>query len=137
MIDRSGYQLRPTGFRLHELVNMRSHKLKGLSLAEQTGGITSSNPQSGVEAALKYRLGRPIVVDLTDSSGTEEVFKYAFACDADVVTANKVPLASAFEGYTDLINTQQQRGRLLKAEATVGAGLPVVETIEMLMATGD
>ncbi len=53
----------------------------------------------------------------------------------DVVTANKKPLAVSNEKFAALMAATQ--GRILKAETTVGAGLPVVDTLEILLATGD
>jgi homoserine dehydrogenase len=55
----------------------------------------------------------------------------------DVVSANKKPLAGPLDQFTALVFGARTMGRLLKAEATVGAGLPVVDTLEMLLATGD
>ena len=55
----------------------------------------------------------------------------------DVVSANKNPLAGSLKRFRALIDGARSAGRLLKVEATVGAGLPVVDTLEMLLATGD
>src|SRR6185295_6407644 len=55
----------------------------------------------------------------------------------DVVTANKKPLAGPLAGFTALRDAAAAGGRRLRAEATVGAGLPVVDTLEMLLGAGD
>jgi len=55
----------------------------------------------------------------------------------DVVSANKKPFAGSLTRFRALVDAAAAEGRLLKVEATVGAGLPVVDTLEMLLATGD
>lgn len=137
VIDRSGYQLCPQGFRLDELVQMKKQKDMGIKLGDQKGGTTTQSPLQALDDALSYRLGHPIVIDLSDSVHALSVFRRTAELDADLVSANKAPLALDFQSYQDLFALYQKRKRLLKFEATVGAGLPVIETIQMLLATGD
>ena len=137
VIDRSGYKLRPQGFRLGELIEMKAQKSKGITLAQQVGGQSATSAIVALEDTLKYRLGYPIVIDLTDSTEALPIFRRTAELDADLVSANKAPLAVNFSDYEDLIALYQNRQRLLKLEATVGAGLPIIETVEMLLATGD
>jgi homoserine dehydrogenase len=66
-----------------------------------------------------------------------EVFRAALRGGCDVVTANKAPLAGPMDEWRALLAEAGAAGRILRAEATVGAGLPVVDTLEMLIATGD
>ena len=137
VIDRSGYTLHPQGFRLSQLVDMKQQKSQGVALAQQANGISTNSAIQALDEVLKYRLGHPIVIDLTDSVHALPVFLRAAELDTDLVSANKAPLATDFQNYQTLMNTYKSRQRLLKFEATVGAGLPVIETIEMLLATGD
>jgi homoserine dehydrogenase len=55
----------------------------------------------------------------------------------DVATANKKPLAGELDGYRRLLETSRAGDRRLRTEATVGAGLPVLDTLEMLTLAGD
>jgi aspartokinase/homoserine dehydrogenase 1 len=55
----------------------------------------------------------------------------------DVVLANKVPLTVAAPAWTSLFETAARRGRRVLFEATVGAGLPIIDTYEKLVASGD
>ena len=137
VIDRSGYKLHPQGFRLKELITMKTQKSKGVALAQQADGKSAASAVEALEDILKYRLGYPIVIDLTDSTEALPIFKRTAQLDADLVSANKAPLAVDFNHYEELMDLYQRRQRLLKIEATVGAGLPIIETIEMLLATGD
>lgn len=131
--DRSGYVLDPTGLSDEKLSALCEGKAAGKSLASQ-GGTAAQSPRELVEAALNYRLARPVVVDVTDASENGALFRRAFELGADVVTANKGPLAADYAGLQEAADAAHQ---VLKAEATVGAGLPVVDTLEVLLATGD
>jgi len=68
---------------------------------------------------------------------SNEVMREAFRLGCDVVTANKKPLAGSYDSYRALRQEASSWGRILKAEATVGAGLPVMDTLETMMGSGD
>jgi homoserine dehydrogenase len=55
----------------------------------------------------------------------------------DVVMANKVPLASDLATARELLKEARARGRRVLHEATVGAGLPIIDTLQQLRASGD
>ncbi|MEE2789855.1 MAG: aspartate kinase [Myxococcota bacterium] len=134
LADRSGYLLAPTGFSEKRLDMLVQAKAAGRSLAEQ-GGIPGSLG-AAVSSVLRYRLAHPIVVDVTDEASNGDVLADALAQGADVVTANKGPLADSAEGFQRLMG-RAGSGRLTRGEATVGAGLPILDTIEMLVGSGD
>jgi len=135
--DRSGYVLEPAGISLDALQELTDHKASGGRLCELAEAHESSGPAHMVEAALAYRLARPILVDVSDSSDAHEAFIAALARGCDVATANKKPLADDPTVYKRLRQAANAHGRIIRAEATVGAGLPVIDTLEMLLATGD
>ncbi|MCB9530848.1 MAG: aspartate kinase [Myxococcales bacterium] len=134
--DRSGYLLDPTGLEPSALEAATAAKRAGRGVATASGGVPGTLADA-TRAALAFRLTRPVVVDLTDADGTDAVLQAALGAGCDVVTANKKPLAGTREGYEALRTTARAAGRVLRAEATVGAGLPVVDTLEMLLVTGD
>jgi aspartokinase/homoserine dehydrogenase 1 len=135
--DRSGYVLAPAGFSREALDKICAHKAAGKPIAQLPGALSTDSPLDMVNAALAYRLSRPILVDVSDADGSTEVFARCLKRGCDVVTANKKPLAGPIDGYRTLYRTVDTQGRILRAEATVGAGLPVVDTLDMLLATGD
>jgi bifunctional aspartokinase / homoserine dehydrogenase 1 len=55
----------------------------------------------------------------------------------DVVLANKKPVAGPRETYDALMAAAATAGRRIKYEATVGAGLPIIDTYHKLVETGD
>lgn len=135
--DRSGYVLSPSGLSDAELDAVLSHKTSGKALSEMDDGVAAEQPAEMVSAALEYRLARPVLVDVTDADVAYDAYLEAFRLGADVVTANKKPMAGSYEGYRKLRSAVSENARLLKAEATVGAGLPVLDTLENLLHAGD
>ena len=51
--------------------------------------------------------------------------------------ANKKPLAGSWSSYDRLLGSIDEAGREMRYEATVGAGLPIIDTFHKLVETGD
>ena len=82
-------------------------------------------------------MSRPVVVDVT-SEETGDLLRAALGHGFDVVLANKKPLAGSWESYDALLRRGAGTGgRQVKYEATVGAGLPIIDTYHKLVETGD
>ncbi len=54
-----------------------------------------------------------------------------------VVTANKIAASSCYENYKELKDTAHRRGVKFLFETNVGAGLPIINTINSLINSGD
>lgn len=135
--DRSGFLFAPRGLTEEQLESAVQCKAQGGRLSTLEGAHTVKDPTLMVRHALGYRLSRPVLVDVTDAEESLDLFVEAMRGGCDVVTANKKPLAAPYAAYQSLRETERAAGRVLRAEATVGAGLPVIDTLEMLLATGD
>ncbi len=135
--DRSGYIFRPNGIPRSELQSVLAAKAGGTPLSYGEAAQASGEPAAMIHEALRFRLARPIVVDVSDADVSNEVMREAFRLGCDVVTANKKPLAGSYDSYRALRQEASSWGRILKAEATVGAGLPVMDTLETMMGSGD
>jgi len=79
---------------------------------------------------------RPILVDATPAD-TTDVLELALSRGFDVVLANKVPLAASQDSVDRLRAIADRAGRTILHEATVGAGLPVIDTLRKLLEAGD
>ncbi|MDB4933256.1 MAG: Aspartokinase [Labilithrix sp.] len=80
----------------------------------------------------------PVLVDATAADDMEDLYVRALARGIHVVTANKKPLAAPWAKRARLFDeTHRAPGTKLRYEATVGAGLPVIETLKDLVRTGD
>jgi aspartokinase/homoserine dehydrogenase 1 len=75
-------------------------------------------------------------VDVTAES-TAPLLEKAAASGFDLVLANKRPLSGPREEAQSLERTVREKGRRLRFEATVGAGLPILDTHRKLVESGD
>lgn len=83
-----------------------------------------------------HALSHPVLVDLT-AGDTVAVLQEALARGMDVVMANKRPLSGPIRDWDALIDASTAANRLLLHETTVGAGLPIIDTIRKLRESGD
>lgn len=83
-------------------------------------------------------LPEPVLVDATASDDVAELYLRALERGIHVVTANKKPIAGPWATREKLFDPSLRGpGAKLRYEATVGAGLPVIETLKDLVRTGD
>ena len=135
VIDRSGYVFDPRGLAPKTLTALAVAKAAGAPLAVQVGGIRSSD-EAALRAIATHALERPILVDVT-ASETSPTLEVAIGAGMDLVLANKRPLVTSGRNGKGLAKLAAARGRRMLHEATVGAGLPVIDTINKLVASGD
>ncbi|MEW6579848.1 MAG: homoserine dehydrogenase [Chloroflexota bacterium] len=107
-------------------------KAAGRSLTEATGAQLGLTALDLVEWASRAGLERAVVVDTTAADGMEPALHRALALGYSVALANKRPLAGPWEGAQGFFESSRVR-----FEATVGAGLPVINTLRYLVDTGD
>ena len=82
-------------------------------------------------------LRNSVFIDCTASDEVANLYKKLFNSYVSVVTANKIACSSDFKLYRDLKSTAQSRGVRFIFETNVGAGLPVINTINDLINSGD
>ena len=133
-LDRSGYVFEPRGLSRGRLLRLAEAKDKGALLAG-LGGRRASAEQALHEIAA-HAVSRPVLVDLT-AEETADLLTTALGQGFDLVLANKKPLAGNAATYRRLVDAAAASGRRLRYEATVGAGLPVIDTFRKLVASGD
>jgi aspartokinase/homoserine dehydrogenase 1 len=135
LVDRSGYVFDPAGLSWRRVMELRALKESGTSLAQIEGGCLCT-PDASV-AELTARLPRrSILVDAT-AADTQPMLETALQRGFDLVLANKLPLAGAQSAFDRLHAIADARGRRVAHEATVGAGLPVIDTLHKLIDAGD
>ncbi len=135
VIDSSGYVFEPRGLSKRRLATLAAAKETGTALADVPKGV-----RAGAESALnevrRHALSRPILVDVT-AGDTSAVLEAALVGGMDIVLANKRPLAARRGSSGGLTKSATSRGRRVLHEATVGAGLPIIDTINKLQESGD
>ena len=73
----------------------------------------------------------------TAADGMETLYRAAFEAGIHVVAANKKPLTLPWEQCEALLAHARRSHRAYHYETTVGASLPVIETLKNLVRTGD
>ena len=113
---------------------------KGLEAGEAVEKLSSAEGASLALPEALLQLGHmplPVLVDCTASAGMEALYEKAFAQGIHVVAANKQPLALPWPRRQQLVETAMHFHRAYHYETTVGASLPVIETLKNLVRTGD
>jgi len=93
-----------------------------------------------IDDALLDRLAAhpsPVLVDVTAEAGMEALYVRAFQRGIHVVTANKKPLVCPWPERQRLFAAASSGGARFGYEATVGAGMSVIETVRRLVRDGD
>ncbi len=135
VIDRSGFVFDPQGIGPRRLASLAADKRKGRGLADAQRGRAGSAEEAIAHIA-GYALTRPVLVDLT-ADETGAALEAGLTHGMDLVLANKRPLAGRRLASESLWQTAQARGRRILHEATVGAGLPIIDTYHKLTESGD
>jgi homoserine dehydrogenase len=135
---RSGLRLVPIGLAdisglLFDPDGLPDETLRAALEATANSGLLDAlpgiRPLSEVDSALR---AGAILVDVTASTKTEPTLRAALEAGCGVVLANKIPLAGPWDGAKMFFEHPN-----LRCECTVGAGLPVIETLHYLLDTGD
>jgi aspartokinase/homoserine dehydrogenase 1 len=134
LLDRSGYIFEPRGISRRRLLDL-AQKKDGGALISSLGGRKASAAEALTTMA-GHAVSRPIIVDVT-SEQTGDLLRAAIGHGFNVVLANKKPLAEAWDRYSALLEPSSNGGPKVKYEATVGAGLPIIDTYQKLVETGD
>lgn len=78
-----------------------------------------------------------VFVDCTASAAVAGLYNDFLEHNISVVAANKIAASSAYENYAALKQTARRRGVKFLFETNVGAGLPIINTINDLIHSGD
>ena len=134
LLDRSGYVFEPRGLSRKRLLALSRDKDAGAFLSALGG--TPASAADALTTMAAHAVSQPVVVDVT-SEETGDLLRAALGHGFNVVLANKKPLAGSWKSYADLCALTDGTGRMMRYEATVGAGLPIIDTFHKLVETGD
>lgn len=134
LLDRSGYVFEPRGLSRKRLLDLAREKDAGKLLTSLGGKAATAAEALTVMAS--HAVSQPVLVDVT-SEETGDLQRTALGHGFHVVMANKKPVAGSWESYAALMQAAANAGRVIKHEATVGAGLPIIDTYHKLAETGD
>jgi aspartokinase/homoserine dehydrogenase 1 len=78
-----------------------------------------------------------VFVDCTASDEVALIYKDILRSNISIVTANKAAASSEYENYSEIKKTAKQKGVKFLFETNVGAGLPIINTLNDLVNSGD
>ena len=101
-----------------------------------TEGVTTSLP-AFVDKIKEYNLPNSVFIDCTSDKDIVQFYESLLDANISVVTPNKVANSGPYSEYRRLQRTALNRGVKFLYETNVGAGLPIINTVQGLMTAGD
>lgn len=98
---------------------------------------TTATPDTIKHEILKLNMFNSVFVDCTASAEVAALYKDLLAHNVNVVAANKIAASSNYAEYAALKKIAQEKDVKFLFETNVGAGLPVINTINSLINSGD
>ncbi len=114
---------------------------QGLDLNNYKEQLSSSQLAASPEAILEQITTlnniNSVFVDCTANAGITSIYQQLLDNNVSVVAANKVAASESYDNYVALKETARKRGVKFLIETNVGAGLPIINTINSLINSGD
>jgi len=98
---------------------------------------TESSPVLLRDEIIKMNIFNSIFIDCTSSEKVAELYETLLNKNISIVAANKIAASSSYKNYTLLKDTARKRGIKFLFETNVGAGLPIINTMNNLINCGD
>ena len=89
------------------------------------------------EAVVNLNQRNSIFVDITANAAVADMYGKYLKQSVAVVACNKIAASSDFEKYSELKRLSKAYNAPLLFETNVGAGLPIIDTLNNLIASGD
>ncbi len=99
-------------------------------------GIPTS-PEVILKGILDMNIYNPVFVDCTASYQVAALYKDLLQHNVSVVAANKIAASGDYTNYAELKEIARKKGIKFLFETNVGAGLPIINTMNNLVNSGD
>jgi aspartokinase/homoserine dehydrogenase 1 len=133
VVDRSAALIRVEGFSDTDLNALLRDKEAGLKFLNPKGESVIQTLRRGL---FTHAIAKGVVVDVTADDTWATLMEF-IEQGYHVVLANKKPLTVGMQQYRQMLSLAAAKGVTVRHEATVGAGLPVLDTIAKLQSAGD
>lgn len=113
---------------------------EGMSLKEWASLLATGEPANAEAFIAKVKelnLRNSIFVDITANESVSKLYEQFLRQNVAVVTCNKIACSSAYANYQNLKNLSRKYNAPFLFETNVGAGLPIIDTVKNLIASGD
>jgi bifunctional aspartokinase / homoserine dehydrogenase 1 len=112
----------------------------GISLKEWQSLLKNgetANKEQFITNVKALNLRNSIFVDITANADVSKTYDQYLKQNVAVVTCNKIACSSAYDNYKNLKSLSRQFNAPFLFETNVGAGLPIIDTVKNLIASGD
>jgi len=93
--------------------------------------------QTFIDRVKQLNLRNSIFVDITANYDVATIYDQFLSDNIAVVTCNKIACSSDYQNYKNLKNLSRKYNAPFLFETNVGAGLPIIDTLKNLIASGD
>lgn len=135
--ERTGKRLRIAGLSNSRKFVIDNDGLPLDNIRERLENGESAADEAYFEALANTSLQNSIFVDCTASSDIAYKYMNLFKHGYSVVACNKITFSSPYSQYKTLKQSALENGASLKYETTVGAALPILESISRSVNSGD
>jgi aspartokinase/homoserine dehydrogenase 1 len=97
----------------------------------------TANKETFISNVKNLNLRNSIFVDITADEGVSKTYNQYLKQNIAVVTCNKIACSSAYANYSNLKHLSRKFNAPFLFETNVGAGLPIIDTLKHLIASGD
>jgi aspartokinase/homoserine dehydrogenase 1 len=104
---------------------------------DQLSAASSGTIQDFVKAIVNHNLPNSIFVDITANATVADTYTQLLSKGVSVVACNKIACSSPYVHYAKLKSLAQNHHAAFLFETNVGAGLPIVSTLNDLIHSGD
>jgi aspartokinase/homoserine dehydrogenase 1 len=105
--------------------------------ADQLAAVPASSIQEYVAVIVHHNLPNSIFVDVTAHATVADTYAQLLSHSVSVVACNKIACSSPYVHYAKLKSLAQNHHAAFLFETNVGAGLPIVSTLNDLIHSGD
>jgi len=112
----------------------------GMSLKDWKSNLEkgeNAHVSSFISRVIELNLRNSIFVDITANYDIASIYSQFLKQNIAVVTCNKIACSSQYENYKNLKYLSRKFNAPFLFETNVGAGLPIIDTLKHLIASGD
>ncbi len=135
--QRNGLKLNVVGIASSRNAIFNRDGIDLANYAEELKASAPSSPEKLRDDVLNMNIFNSVFVDCTASKEVASLYQTFLEHNISVVASNKIAESDEYEKYLNLKTTAMKKGVFFRFETNVGAGLPIIGTINDLRNSGD
>jgi aspartokinase/homoserine dehydrogenase 1 len=133
----SGLLLNVVGIASSKKAVFRREGIDLSNYREQLDASEPSNAQKLLDGIIEMNIFNSVFVDCTASKDVAALYQPLLEHNVNVIAANKIAASGDYDSYRLLKETAKRCGVKFRFETNVGAGLPIISTMNDLTNSGD